>query len=358
MMHLFNGIYQNKKVLITGHTGFKGSWLALLLHQLGADVYGYALDPPTTPSLFIEAGIEQLMTSFIGDIRDYDHLRKVIQQVHPEVVIHMAAQPLVRESYKNPIETYSTNVMGTVNLFEAIRQTTGIKAVVNVTTDKCYENREWHWGYRENEPMGGYDPYSNSKGCSELVTASFRNSFFNPKDYDKHGVALASARAGNVIGGGDWAEDRLIPDFLRAITKGEQLLIRSPYAIRPWQYVLEPLNGYLTLAAKLLEEGPHFAGAWNFGPDDNDAQNVEWITKKICDMWGDGASYQLDTHPQPHEAHYLKLDCSKAKAELNWHPKWNIQTALQSIVNWNKARLNGQDVRETCIAQINQFFHA
>lgn len=356
MKHLFNGIYENKKVLITGHTGFKGSWLALLLHQLGADVYGYALDPPTNPSLFEEAGIEQLMTSFIGDIRDFDYLLKVIQKVQPEVVIHMAAQPLVRESYKNPIETYSTNVMGTVNLFEAIRQTPGIKAVVNVTTDKCYENREWHWGYRENEPMGGYDPYSNSKGCSELVTASFRNSFFNPNNYAKHGVALASARAGNVIGGGDWAADRLIPDFIRAISKGEKLLIRSPYAIRPWQHVLEPLSGYLTLAAKLLTDGPAFAQAYNFGPDDNDAQNVEWITKTICELWGQNASYEIDTNPQPHEANYLKLDCSKVKAELNWQPRWNISTALQSIVEWNKAWLNKADVREICYRQMDNYF--
>ena len=356
MKHLFTGIYENKKVLITGHTGFKGSWLALLLHQLGADVYGYALDPPTNPSLFKEAGIEQLMTSFIGDIRDFDYLLKVIQKVQPEVVIHMAAQPLVRNSYKNPIETYSTNVMGTVNLFETIRQTPGIKAVVNVTTDKCYENREWHWGYRENEPMGGYDPYSNSKGCSELVTASFRNSFFNPNNYTKHGVALASARAGNVIGGGDWAADRLIPDFIRAISKGEKLLIRSPYAIRPWQHVLEPISGYLTLAAKLLTDGPAFAQAYNFGPDDNDAQNVEWITKTICELWGQNASYAIDTNPQPHEANYLKLDCSKVKAELNWQPRWNISTALQSIVEWNKAWLDKATVREICYKQMKNYF--
>ncbi|MDP3463664.1 MAG: CDP-glucose 4,6-dehydratase [Bacteroidales bacterium] len=357
MNTLFDGIYKDRKVLITGHTGFKGSWLCLLLHQLSADVYGYALEPPTNPCLFKEAAIDQLMTSFIGDIRDFDKLLHVIQTVQPEIIIHMAAQPLVRESYKNPIDTYSTNVMGTVNLFEAIRQTPGVKAVVNVTTDKCYENREWHWGYRENEPMGGYDPYSNSKGCSELVTSSFRNSFFNPKEYSKHGVALASARAGNVIGGGDWAEDRLIPDFIRAITKGEKLFIRSPYAIRPWQHVLEPLTGYLALAAKLFTDGPAYAQAWNFGPDDSDAQNVEWITKNICDFWGEGASYALDTNPQPHEANYLKLDCSKVKAELGWNPKWNIHTALESIVEWNKAWLNGKDTRKVCYQQINEYFN-
>ncbi len=357
MKELFNGIYENKKVLITGHTGFKGSWLSLILHQLGADVYGYALEPPTIPSLFKEANINELMTSIIGDIRDFKKLKDTIYKIKPEVIIHMAAQPLVRASYKDPIETYSTNVMGTVNLFEAIRQTPGIKAVVNVTTDKCYDNKEWHWGYRENEPMGGYDPYSNSKGCSELVTSAFRNSFFNTEDYKKHGVALASARAGNVIGGGDWAEDRLIPDFMRAITKGEQLFIRSPFAIRPWQYVLEPLYGYLTLAAKLIEQGTQYAEAWNFGPNDNDAQNVEWITKQICHLWGDGASYVIDKNPQPHEANYLKLDCSKAKAELNWYPKWDIHKALQNIVDWNKAWLNKEDMRTVCYQQILDFFN-
>lgn len=356
MKHLYNGLFSGKKVLITGHTGFKGSWLSLLLHQLGADIYGYALDPPTNPSLYKEAHLDEIVKSTIGDIRDFHKLKATINQTKPEIIIHMAAQPLVRASYKDPIETYSTNVMGTVNLFEAIRQTTGIKVVINVTTDKCYENREWHWGYRENEPMGGYDPYSNSKGCSELVTASFRNSFFNPNNYVQHGVALASARAGNVIGGGDWAADRLIPDFIRAISKGERLLIRSPYAIRPWQHVLEPLSGYLTLAAKLLTDGPAFAQAFNFGPDDNDAQNVEWITKTICELWGQNASYEIDTNPQPHEANYLKLDCSKVKAELNWQPRWNISTALLSIVEWNKAWLNKADVREICYQQMNNYF--
>ena len=356
MKKLYNGLFQNKKVLITGHTGFKGSWLSLLLHQLGAEVFGYALEPPTNPSLYNEAQLDDFITSTIGDIRDFQKLKASIDYIRPEIIIHMAAQPLVRASYKDPIETYSTNVMGTVNLFEAIRQTRGVKVVINVTTDKCYENREWHWGYRENEPMGGYDPYSNSKGCSELVTSSFRNSFFNPKEYEKHGVALASARAGNVIGGGDWAEDRLIPDFIRAITNGQTLLIRSPYAIRPWQHVLEPLNGYLTLAAKLYEEGSRFAEAWNFGPDDSDAQNVEWITNRICEYWGDKASYHIDTNPQPHEANYLKLDCSKAKAELNWQPKWNIDKALQSIVEWNKAWLTGDNAKQICFNQINDYF--
>jgi CDP-glucose 4,6-dehydratase len=357
MQHHFNEIYKNRKVLITGHTGFKGSWLCLLLRKLGADVYGYALEPPTSPSLFKEAKIDDLITSYVGDIRDLEYLQKVMQRVQPEIVIHMAAQPLVRESYKNPVETYSINVMGTVHLLEACRNTSSVKAIVNVTTDKCYENKEWHWGYRENEPMGGYDPYSNSKGCSELITSAYRNSYFNPKEYDKHRVALASARAGNVIGGGDWADDRLIPDFIRAIVKGEKVRIRSPYAIRPWQHVLEPLSGYLTLAAKLYLEGSSFSQGWNFGPDDSDAQNVERITKAICKFWGEGASFEIDTNPQPHEANYLKLDCSKAKAELNWIPKWSIETTLKSIVDWNKAFLRGESIRQVTESQIDQYLN-
>ena len=282
MNKLFNDIYRGKRVLITGHTGFKGSWLSLLLYKLGAEVYGYALEPPTEPSLFKEARISDLITSYIGDVRDLDHLTNVFQKVNPEIVIHMAAQPLVRDSYIIPVETYAINVMGTVNVLEACRQTKSVKVIVNVTTDKCYENKEWHWGYRENEPMGGYDPYSNSKGCSELVTSSYRNSFFNPKEYDKHGVAIASARAGNVIGGGDWAGDRLIPDFIRAISQNKKVIIRSPFAIRPWQHVLELLTGDLTIAAKLYTEDAKYDGGWIFGPEDKDAKNVEWIIQRLC----------------------------------------------------------------------------
>jgi CDP-glucose 4,6-dehydratase len=355
-MRIDKEFWNKKKVLITGHTGFKGSWLTLLLHKLGSDLYGYALEPPTNPSLFEAAKISELINSQIADIRDYEKLFKFIQSVKPEIVIHMAAQPLVSESYNNPRETYEVNVMGTVNLLETIRHTPGVKAVVNVTTDKCYENREWHWGYRENEPMGGFDPYSNSKGCSELVTSSFRSSFFNPKEYNKHGVALASARSGNVIGGGDWAADRLIPDFIRAISKGEELKIRSPYAIRPWQHVLESLSGYLTLCEKLCTEGAAFAEGWNFGPDYREAKSVEWIIKTICDLWGEGASYSIDNNPQQHEANYLKLDCSKAKAELGWIPKLNIETTLKFVVEWNKAYLAGTDVRNTTIKQIEDYF--
>jgi CDP-glucose 4,6-dehydratase len=354
--HLFNKFFRDRKVLVTGHTGFKGSWLSLILSSLGADIYGYALEAPTNPNLFELSKIDKLVSSTIGDVRDYDKLLRSIKEIRPEIIIHMAAQPIVRESYKNPRETYEINVMGTVNLLEAVRQVDSVRVVLNVTTDKCYENREWIWGYRENEPMGGYDPYSNSKGCSELVTASFRNSFFNQKEYKKHGVALASARAGNVIGGGDWAEDRLIPDFIRSIVRGEKLKIRSPYAIRPWQHVLEPLCGYLLLCQKLHSNGPEFAEGWNFGADDNDSRNVEWITKKICEFWGDGVSYEVDDNPQPHEANYLKLDCSKAKALLGWHPEWNIESSLKEIVAWYKAFLNGSDMREVTIAQINKFF--
>jgi CDP-glucose 4,6-dehydratase len=356
MEHLFEGVYKNKRVLITGHTGFKGSWLCLILNKLGADVYGFALNPPTNPSMFVEAKIDEIITSFIGDIRDCDKLKGFIQKVQPEIIIHMAAQALVMESYKHPRETFEVNIMGTVNLLDVARITKSVKAIVNVTTDKCYENQEWHWSYRENEPMGGYDPYSNSKGCSELVTSSYRNSYFNPQKYPEHGVALASARAGNVIGGGDWANNRLIPDFIRAITNGEKVKIRSPYAIRPWQHVLEPLSGYLTLAAKLYTEGVKFTEGWNFGPDDIDAQNVEWITKTICKLWGDGASYSIDTNPQPHEANYLKLDCSKAKAELSWTPKWSVHKALSSIIEWNKAFLNKECIRKVSEGQINNYF--
>lgn len=353
---VFGNFYYGRKVLITGHTGFKGSWLSMLLNLIGADVYGYALNPPTEPSLYKLAQIDELVTSTIGDIRNYDLLLHTLKKVNPDIIIHMAAQPLVRESYKNPRETYEINVLGTVNLFDAIRQVSSVKAILNVTTDKCYENKEWQWGYRENEPMGGYDPYSNSKGCSELVTTSFRSSFFNPKEYHHHGVALASARAGNVIGGGDWAVDRLIPDLMRSILRGEILKIRNPHSIRPWQHVLEPLSGYLTLCERLYNKGPAFSEGWNFGPVDSDVQNVEWITKRICESWGDGIKYEIIDNPDLHEANYLKLDCSKAKAFLNWCPKWNIEKAIKMIIDWNKSYLNNSDMRCVSVSQINEYF--
>ena len=347
--------WRGKKVFITGHTGFKGSWLSLWLSSLEAIVTGYALTPPTQPSLFELCNIDQLITSVIGDVRDSEELKQVMQEVQPEIVIHMAAQPLVRESYKNPVDTYGINVMGTINLLESVRHCPSVKAVINVTTDKCYENKEWIWSYRENEPMGGYDPYSNSKACSELVTSSYRNSFFHPNDYDKHGVAVASARAGNVIGGGDWAADRLIPDCINALLENKKIMIRNPNAIRPWQHVLEPLSGYLILAEKLYKDGIRFAEGWNFGPDDNDAKPVEWIVQKMCEHWGEGAAYEIDSGIHPHEAHYLKLDCSKAKGRLNWLPKWKLEYTLENIIDWVQAYNEKADMCTICLQQIDDY---
>ena len=344
--------WQGKRVFLTGHTGFKGGWLSLWLQQLGADVTGYALEAPTTPSLFEVANVAHGMQSVIGDVRDGDAVKRAMAAARPDIVIHMAAQPLVRYSYVNPVETYSTNVMGVVHVLEAVRATPGVRAVVNVTSDKCYENREWPWGYRENEAMGGYDPYSNSKGCAELVTAGYRSSFFHADKYAEHGVALGSGRAGNVIGGGDWALDRLIPDMLRAIGAGEPVMIRNPHAIRPWQHVLEPLSGYLTLAEKLYTEGPAHAEGWNFGPHDIDAKPVEWIIERMTQEWGAGASWSLDGQDHPHEATYLKLDCSKARGQLGWHPRWDIGQTIAKIVEWHKACDQGADMRAMTLAQI------
>jgi CDP-glucose 4,6-dehydratase len=349
------GFWRGKRVFVTGHTGFKGSWLSLWLQQLGADLTGYALSPPTNPSLFEVAKVEGGMRSIIADIRDANALAKGMREAKPDIVIHMAAQPLVRYSYQNPVETYATNVMGTVHLLEAVRQTDTVRAVVIVTSDKCYDNKEWPWGYRENEPMGGYDPYSNSKGCAELVTAAYRNSYFNPAKHGEHGVAVGSGRAGNVIGGGDWAQDRLIPDILRAIESGRPVHIRSPHAIRPWQHVLEPLSGYLALAEKLFTDGPACAEGWNFGPADEDARPVQWIVERLTQSWGEGASWELDKNPQPHEAHYLKLDCSKAKAKLEWHPKWQLAVTLTGIVEWHKTMLNRADMKAFTCGQITHY---
>lgn len=346
--------WQRKRVFLTGHTGFKGGWLSLWLQQLGAEVTGYAL-APTSPSLFELAGVAAGMRSINADLRDGAALSAAMQQARPEIVIHMAAQALVRHSYAHPAETYAVNVMGLVNLFEAVRATPGIKAVVNVTSDKCYENREWAWGYRENEAFGGYDPYSNSKACAELVTAAYRSSFFNPAHYAVHGVALGSARAGNVIGGGDWAQDRLVPDMLRAITRGEPVMIRNPAAIRPWQHVLEPLSGYLLLAERLYSEGCAYAEGFNFGPHDTDAQPVEWLIERLCRSWGPGASWRLDGQPQPHEAHYLKLDCSKARGRLGWQPRWQLAQTIERIVEWHQAQQRGADMRAVTLAQIEAY---
>jgi len=347
--------WQGKRVLLTGHTGFKGSWLSLWLQSLGAHVVGYALAPPTQPSLFEVAHVGRGMTSILGDIRDLASLQAVFSAHDIEIVIHMAAQPLVRYSYQNPVETYATNVMGTVHLLEAVRQSRGIKAVVNITTDKCYENREWPWGYRENEPMGGYDPYSNSKGCAELVSSAYRSSYFNSSRYAEHGVALATVRAGNVIGGGDWAPDRLIPDILAAFEQGRCAEIRHPQAIRPWQHVLEPLRGYLSVAERLYEQGPDFAEGWNFGPNDEDAQPVGWIVEKMAQMWGNNAQWRIAAGEHPHEANYLKLDISKARSLLDWHPALRLNQALQLIIEWSRQYQAGADMHELTLAQIRAY---
>ncbi len=349
--------WEGKKVFLTGHTGFKGSWLSLWLDHLGAEVTGYALESPTDPSLFDICDIDGIVDSVIGDIRDKEKLISTMTSVNPDIVIHMAAQPLVRESYKNPADTFEVNVMGTVNLLEAVRKCKKVKSVVNVTTDKCYENKETLRAYKETDPMGGFDPYSTSKACSELVTASYRSSFFNPEEYDEHGVGIATARAGNVIGGGDWAEDRLIPDFFRAVLNGDKVMIRNPKSIRPWQHVLEPLSGYLLLAEKLYKHGPKFSSAWNFGPDRIDAKSVEWIIKSLCGKW-EGASYEIDKGKHPHEAHYLILDHSKAAKYLGWRPKWRLEKALDMTVDWVKDLKRNEDMNEVCISQIRKYANA
>lgn len=342
--------WNGKRVLLTGHTGFKGGWLSLWLQSMGAELSGIALDPPTKPSLFFEANISAGMRSEIVDIRNEAKVRQLFLEIRPEIVIHMAAQPLVRLSYDEPVSTYATNVMGTVHVLEAARHTPSVRAVVNVTTDKCYENQEWEWGYRENEPMGGYDPYSNSKGCSELVTNAYRNSFFS-----RSGVGLASARAGNVIGGGDWALDRLVPDILRAIEKKSPVTIRNPIATRPWQHVLAPLSGYLILAQNLFVNSDKFSEGWNFGPADEDVKTVQWIVERMTSSWGDGATWVYDPGVHPHEANYLKLDISKARRQLNWEPRWSLNTALEKITEWHKAWLSNQDMRQLCLNQIKEY---
>ena len=322
--------WHGKKVFLTGHTGFKGSWLSRWLISLGANVRGFALDPPTVPSLFNDLDLALEMDSDIGDIRDARKLTNDLVEFCPEIVFHLAAQPLVRLSYVDPRTTYETNVMGTLNLYEAVRSSESVRAVISVTTDKCYENREQVWGYRENDPMGGYDPYSSSKGCAELLSSAYRNSYFNPDEYGKkHSVSISTVRAGNVIGGGDWAADRLVPDCVRALTKGEEIIIRSPHSIRPWQHVLEPLSGYLTLAERMYTDGPSFGGAWNFGPGDEGAMDVESVVKAVIESWGSG-SYRIAEDASLHEARLLKLDISKARAFLGWKP---LYSTLEAIAN-------------------------
>ena len=355
-MVIHESFWRNKNVFLTGHSGFKGGWLSLWLQSMGAKVTGFALKPPTEPNLFDLARVNLGMRSIIGDIRNFEQLKIAFNEANPEIVIHMAAQPLVRYSYDHPIETYSTNVMGTVHLLELIKSSKNVRAVINITSDKCYENKEKIQGYKEDEPMGGFDPYSNSKGCSELVTSAYRLSFFNPEKYNDHGVALASARAGNVIGGGDWAADRLIPDFIRSIVSGKEILIRNPKAIRPWQHVLEPLSGYLILAQLLYEKGSDYAEAWNFGPLNNDAKDVEWISTQFIHYWGDGVNFKIDKQElQPHEAHYLNLDSSKARSRLYWKPKWSTEEAIKRICEWYKAYLNFEDMNLYTLKEISQY---
>jgi len=347
--------WKDKRVLITGNTGFKGSWLSIWLSTLGANILGYSLTPPTEPSLFEVARLDKLYRTEIGDVRDFEHLKVVVTEFSPEIVIHMAAQPIVRKSYIDPRETYEINVMGTVNLLEALRFCDSVRAVINVTTDKVYKNEEWVWGYRETDTLGGFDPYSASKACSEIVTSSFRDSFFNLSRYNVHHVAVATARAGNVIGGGDWGVDRLVPDFVRTVLSGGKVKIRNPQAVRPWQHVLEPLSGYMTLAEKLFEEGPFYAQAWNFGPNEESCKTVEYVINKLCSLWGDIGYETENANGLLHETNYLKLDCSKSKKYLGWEPVWNINQALEKTVEWLKAYVSGENILEVCEKQIREY---
>jgi CDP-glucose 4,6-dehydratase len=342
------GFWRDRRVLLTGHTGFKGAWLALWLQSLGARVTGFSVDVPTTPSLYELARVEEGMESIEGDVREPQAIAAAVEAVAPEIVIHMAAQSLVRRSFAEPRETYETNVMGTVNVLDAVREKgDGVRVVVNVTSDKCYENREWEWGYREDEPMGGHDPYSSSKGCAELVTDAFRRSFFSDPD----GPRLASGRAGNVIGGGDWGEGRLVPDIMRAALAGEGVRVRNPNSIRPWQHVLSPLSGYLVLAQALWASPEHACG-WNFGPADEDARTVGWIVQRAGELWPGELRSAVDDGPHPHEARYLKLDSSRARSRLGWRPLVGLDAALQSIVEWYRELHAGADMRAVTTRQI------
>ena len=350
-MHEF---WRGRSVLVTGHTGFKGSWLCLWLQHMGAHVTGFALAPPKSPNLFEIANVAEQMKSVIGDIREPRAITAAMQAATPEIVVHLAAQSLVRYSYQHPLETFSTNVMGTAHVLEAVRTIDSVKSVVVVTSDKCYDNKEWEWGYRENEAMGGHDPYSSSKGCTELVAASYRSSYFSSAAGARP-VALATARAGNVIGGGDWAEDRLVPDMVRAFRQEIPAVIRNPQAIRPWQHVLEPISGYLKLAEALYTHGEAFAEGWNFGPADSDLKPVAWIVEALASKWGDKARWQIDAGRHPHEARFLKLDSSKARARLSWRPKWDLDRALEEIAAWHLAERTNKSMRGVTLDQIEVF---
>jgi len=350
-----NNFWKNKRVIVTGATGFKGSWLCLLLKSYGADITGVSLAPPTEPSLFNEAAIHQDIHNICADIRDLANLKGIFDEVQPSIVFHLAAQSLVRYSYDNPVETYEVNVMGTLNVLEATRSVGSVKAAIIVTTDKCYENKEWVWGYRENDPMGGYDPYSSSKGAAELLVSSYRNSYFPTSEYHRHGVSLSSVRAGNVIGGGDWAADRLLPDIIESIERNMPPNIRSPNATRPWQHVLEPLTGYMLLAENMIRDGASFSEAWNFGPDQNDVKSVKSVVEKLLDLWGLNFDWSDDSGDHPHEAHLLRLDCSKARSKLGWSPVWNLETSLRKIYEWSTAKKNGLNPREISLRQISEY---
>jgi CDP-glucose 4,6-dehydratase len=351
-LELNSEFWRGKRVFLTGHTGFKGSWLCLWLSEMGAEVTGYSIDVPTDPSLFELARVAERVGDIRGDIRSPDELGKAMREARPELIIHMAAQSLVRHSYDSPVETYATNVMGTVNLLEAIRQISSIRAVLVVTSDKCYENREWSRAFRETDPLGGRDPYSSSKACQEIITSAYRAAFFGPSAGN---VAVASARAGNVIGGGDWAADRLIPDAVRAFTLRRPLEVRNPKAVRPWQHVLEPLSGYLSLAERLFSEGQRWAEGWNFGPLDEDAKPVEAVVEHLVMRWGDGARWIAASGSHPHEAGLLTLDCTKSRNELGWKPKWRLDRTLDAVVDWHRAFSRGTDMQSFCVQQIKEY---
>lgn len=353
-----DGFWAGRRVFVTGHTGFKGSWLSLWLQRLGAELTGYALAPPSRPSLFDSAGVAAGMRSLEGDVTDLPKLSRSVREASPEVVVHMAAQSLVRRSYAEPVGTYATNVMGTVNVLEAVRRSEGVRVVIVVTTDKCYENREWPWPYREVDRLGGYDPYSSSKACAELVVGAYRDAFFGEGRKGASAPAVASARAGNVIGGGDWAADRLVPDLVRGFIEGTPARVRSPDAVRPWQHVLEPLGGYLLLARKLYEDGSAFAEAWNFAPRQEDARPVSWVADRLASGWGVGAGWTRDEGAHPHEARYLKLDWSKARERLAWEPRWTLENAIERVVGWYRSFAEDPTearVRDVTLSDIDAF---
>jgi CDP-glucose 4,6-dehydratase len=352
---LNRSIWKGRRVFVTGHTGFKGSWLSIWLNALGADVTGYALNPPTSPSLFEQANVAALVKSIVGDIRDFPKLKVALAESRPQTIIHLAAQSVVRRSYEDPIETYSSNVMGTVHLLEAVRQLGQPCTIVNVTSDKCYQNKEWSWGYRESDRLGGHDPYSNSKACAELVTSAFCDSYFRSNGRNGQHTAVATARAGNVIGGGDWTRDQLIPDLIRSFLDSKPCLIRSPSAIRPWQFVLEPLRGYLRLAERLEDDPSAVGSAWNFGPAEGDAKPVSWIANRLVNLWGPGASWCTDSANHPHEAHYLKLDVSRARTGLGWEPLVPLANALDWTLDWYRGFKSGADLEGVTRSQIEQY---